>query len=97
MRGAGSAMSDDKQIDIHGLNRLGRVDNGFTFADAAAARRKLDRVGSQSTSRQVKTVTRSGGIFKEDVSAGSTLQQRKLLIALTRLLLEFFRELKDDL
>ena len=52
--GSGRAVSSDDPIDAHRLNRLGGVDKGFPFGDAAAAAAEFDRVGTQVAWRRAK-------------------------------------------
>ena len=80
LRGAGRAVAHDDDVDAHGLDVLGRVDERFAFREAAAGGGEIDRVGAQPPHGQRKAGAGAGGGLEEQVGQVRPVQDRDLFL-----------------
>jgi hypothetical protein len=84
MRGTGGAVSADDQINAHGLNSPGCIDEGFALGEAAGAGRKINGVCPKTLCRQTETGAGPGGVFEEQVGNDSAFEQIDSVAAAVR-------------
>jgi len=67
MRSPGRGVTDDNQIDAHGLDIFGRVDERLAFAEARAGRSKIENISAQSSRGQAEAGASSRGRLEKQI------------------------------
>src|SRR6516162_5103834 len=78
---AGRRVPDHHDVDAHGLDVLGSVDECFSLAQAGAAGREIKGVGAEPPRRQAKAGSRPGGRLEEQVDHDLAAQSGAFLAA----------------
>src|SRR5258706_16237042 len=66
MGSAGGGVADDDDVDAHGFDVAGGVDEGFAFAGAAGFFGEVDDVGGEALGGEGEGDAGAGGIFGEE-------------------------------
>ena len=74
-RRAGLPMAHHQQIEMHGVQGAGRIQQGFTLIHAGRTDRHIDDIGAQTLSRELKTRARARAVFKKQIDQRAALQQ----------------------
>ncbi len=97
MRRPGHGVPHHHDIDAHGLDVLGGVDEALAFADARSAGREIDGVGAQALGRKVEARPRARRRLEEEVDDHLALEIGQFLAPPLAHLDEFFSPIEDYL
>lgn len=84
MRRPRRPVANDHRVHVHGLDILGRVDEGLPLRHAAAGGRKLDGIRPEAFGGERKAIAGACGVFEEQVGQGFAGKDAELGPAIVR-------------
>jgi hypothetical protein len=94
-RGPACAVANYDDINTHGLEVLGGIQQGLAFADGAGLFCKLYDVGTQSACGEGKAVSGSGAVFKKQIDDNLASERGRFFDGACAYLLKTFGGVKD--
>jgi len=95
--GARSGVAHYHHVHLHGEDVVHRVEQGFTFAHAAAAGGKIDRIGAEAAFGQFKRNAGAGTAFKKEVGYRNITQGRDFFDRAVDDFFEIISRFEDEL